>query len=172
MKSYSRPGSGRADRVINGEQTEAGRGQTSATRCSLGGAMDRVPAPARSQPSFAGSTESTGSMYWSADSAKRGLAQEQKTQNLPSKAASGVKAALKHALGHCACSHSMLRALVQRPNYPNVAFSSHLAEAMPEVSRISGHGPTRPSHRPNTGQMQQRLLPGASPACPRTSEPR
>ena len=72
-------------------------------------------------------------MYWSVDSAKRGLAQEQKTQNLPSKAALGVKAALKHALGRCACSHSMLHALVQRSNYPNVAFSSHLAEAMPEV---------------------------------------
>lgn len=135
MKSYSHPGSERADRVINGEQTEAGRGQTSAARCSAGGAMDRVPAPARSHTSFSGSTESTGGMYQSADSAKRGLAQAQKTQSLPSKAALGVKAALKHALSHCACSHGMLRALVQRPNYPNAAFSSHLAEAMPNVTK-------------------------------------
>lgn len=135
MKSYSRPGSGPADRVINGEQTEAGRGQTSAARCSLGGAVDRVPVPARSHPSFAGSTESTGGMYWNTDSAKRGLAQEQKTRSLHSKAASGVKAALKHVLGRCACSHGMLRALVQGPNYPNVAFSSHLAEVMPDVTK-------------------------------------
>ena len=127
MKSYSRPGSGRLDRVINGEQTEAGRGQTSAARCSPGSAMDRVPAPAQSHPSFAGSTESTGGMYQSAYSAKRGLAPAQKTRSLPSKR---VKAALKHALGHCACSHGILHALVQRPNYPNAAFSSHLVEVM------------------------------------------
>ena len=39
-------------------------------------------------------------------------------------------------------------------------------------SRISGHGPTRPGHSPNTGQTRQQLLLGASPSCPRTSEPR